>query len=98
MRLLSKQIDDIINDGRMIINSIIGFTETQINPLDLTCKIIETLNLSLTSVCRIDVNVSNKFDANEVFTFGFTKHNFANRVLILILVYTKESSSMQEFS
>ena len=90
MRLLSKQIDDIINDGRMIINSIIGFTETQINPLDLTCKIIETLNLSLTSVCRIDVNV--------VFTFGFTKYNFANRVLILILVYTKESSSMQEFS
>ena len=47
MRLLSKHIDDIV--GRyskwIINNDIIGFTETQINPSDSTCKIIETLNL-----------------------------------------------------
>ena len=27
-----------------MINDIIGFTETQINPLDCICKAIETLN------------------------------------------------------
>ena len=45
MRSLSKHIDDIVNDNRVMNNDIIEFTETQINPSDSTCKIIETLNL-----------------------------------------------------
>ena len=34
-----------MTDNRVMNNDIIGFTETQINPSDSTCKIIETLNL-----------------------------------------------------
>ena len=45
MRSLSKHVDDIVTDNRVMDNDIIGFTETQINPSDSTCKIIETLNL-----------------------------------------------------
>ena len=45
MRSLSKHVDDIVADNRVMNNDIIGFTETQINPSDSTCKIIETLNL-----------------------------------------------------
>ena len=44
VRSLSKHIDDIINDDKIINNYIIGFTETRINPSDFTCKIMETLN------------------------------------------------------
>ena len=44
VRSLSKHINDIGRDDRIINNDIIGFTETQISPLDSTCKIIETLN------------------------------------------------------
>ena len=44
VRLLSKHIDDIVNDDKIINNDIIGFTETKINPSDFTCKIMETLN------------------------------------------------------
>lgn len=52
VRSLSKLVDDIGSDNRMInvmvsedrmINNDIGFTETQINPSDSTCKIVETL-------------------------------------------------------
>ena len=45
MRSLSKHVDDIVTDNRVMNNDIVGFTETQINPSDSTCKIIETLNL-----------------------------------------------------
>ena len=45
VRSLSKHVDDIVTDNRVMNNDIIGFTETQINPSDSTCKIIETLNL-----------------------------------------------------
>ena len=52
MGSLSRHIDDIGSDDRMI-NNIVGddwminndireFTETQINPSDSTCKIVET--------------------------------------------------------
>ena len=81
----------------MIINGIIGFTVTRINSLDSTCKIIETLNLSLAYGCR-NVAVLEKFDANGVFIFSFKKHDFADRVFTLILVYRKQSLIMQEFS
>ena len=82
----------------MIINGIIGFTVTRINSLDSTCKIIETLNLSLAYGCRNDVAVLEKFDANGVVIFSFKKHDFADRVFTLILVYRKQSLIMQEFS
>ena len=41
---LSKHIDDIINDGRVISNEIIGLTETQINSSDSTYKVMKTMN------------------------------------------------------
>ena len=44
VRSLSKHINDIVCDNRIINNGIIGFTETKINPSDSTCKIMETLN------------------------------------------------------
>ena len=44
MRSLSKHVDDIVSDKRLINNDIIGFAETQINPSNSTCKIIKTLN------------------------------------------------------
>ena len=47
MRSLSKPIVDIVGDDRLMNNDIAGFMETQINQSDSTCKIIETLNLSL---------------------------------------------------
>ena len=47
-RSLSKHIDDIVSDDRVIINNdIIGFTETQLKPSDCTCKIMETLNFDI---------------------------------------------------
>ena len=41
---LSKHINDIVCNDRIIDNDIIEFSETQINPSDSTCKIMETLN------------------------------------------------------
>ena len=43
VRSLSKHIDDIVSDDRIINNDIMGFTETQINPSDSTSKIMETM-------------------------------------------------------
>ena len=45
VRSLLRHVDDIVGDNGIINNRIIGFTETQIKPLDSTCKITETLNL-----------------------------------------------------
>ena len=44
LRSLSKHVDDVVNDDRIIYNDIIGLTETQINLSDSTCNIIATLN------------------------------------------------------
>ena len=44
VRLLSKHVNYIVCDDRIINNDIIGITETQICPSDFTCKIMETLN------------------------------------------------------
>ena len=76
---LSKHINDIGSDDRIINNDIIGFTETQINPSDSNCKMIETLNffntsfnndenkfLSLAYGCRNNVAILDKFNANGV--------------------------------
>ena len=43
-RSLSKHVDDIVRNNRIINNDTIGFTETRINLSDSTCKIIKTLN------------------------------------------------------
>ena len=42
---LSKHIDDIESNDRIINNYIMGFTETKINPADSPGKIIKRLNL-----------------------------------------------------
>ena len=44
MRSLSKYIDDIVSDDRIINNDIIEFTEKQTNLSYSTCKTMETLN------------------------------------------------------
>ena len=44
VRSLSKYIDDIVSDDRIINNDIIGFTEKQTNLSYSTCKTMETLN------------------------------------------------------
>ena len=41
IRSLSKHVDVIASDYRIINNDIIGLTETQINPSDSTSKIIK---------------------------------------------------------
>ena len=46
MRLLWKDIDDIVSDDRIINHDIKGFKETQIHPSDSTCKVTETLSFS----------------------------------------------------
>ena len=45
VRSLPRHVDNIVRNNKIINKDIIGFTETQIRPLDSTCKIIETLNL-----------------------------------------------------
>ena len=86
---LSKHIDDIVSDDRIINCDIIGFTETQIKPSDSTCKIMETLNffdinfnnnkskfLSLAYGCRNNVTILDKFDANGGSILSYKKHDF----------------------
>ena len=75
VRSLPKHVDNIVIYNRIINNDIIGFTKTQIQPSDSTCKIIETSNLfninfynirnkllSLTYGCRHNVAVLNVFE------------------------------------
>ena len=46
MRSLLQYADDVVSDGRIINNDIIGLTKTQVIPSDSTFKIIERLNFS----------------------------------------------------
>ena len=109
VRSLSKHVNDILNDRRIINNDIIRFTETQISLSDSTCRIVKTLNffnlnfnnsedkfLSLANGCR-NVAVLDKLHANGVSIFSFKNHAFADRVFNLMLVYRKHSMQMQEF-
>ena len=86
VRLLSKHVDDILRDDRIINNDIIEFTETQIILSDSTCIITETLNffnfnfnndedkfLSLAHWCRNNIAILDKFDANGVCLFSFRR-------------------------
>ena len=52
---------------------------------------------SLAYPCRNDVAVLDKFNANGVSVLvpSFKKHTFADRVFTLMLVYIKQSMSMQ---
>ena len=106
VRSLSKHVDDIVSDRRIINNDI----ETQISLSDSTRRIVETLNffnlnfnnsedkfLSLAYGYRNNVAVLDKFDGNGVSIFIFKKHAFADRVFTLMLVYRKHSMPMQEF-
>ena len=94
----------------MINNDIIGFTETQIIPLDSTYKITGTLSffnfsfnsdenkfLSLAYGCRNNFAILDKSDANGVFLFSFKKHALVDRVFTLMLVYRKDFMRKQEF-
>ena len=104
VRPLSKHVNDIVSDSKIINNGIIGPPETQISLLDSTCSIAKTLNffninfnnsedrfLSLTYGCGNNVAVLDKFDTNGFSIFSFKKHNFADRVFTLMLVYRKHS-------
>ena len=68
-RLLSKHIDDLVSDNR-IIKSDIGFTETQINLSDATSKITETLNF-------FNINFSNNKNR-----FSSSTHRYSNDVTV----------------
>ena len=46
VRSLLQHADDVVSDGRIINNDIIGLTKTQVIPSDSTFKIIERLNFS----------------------------------------------------
>ena len=84
---LSKHIDDIVIDDRIINNDIIGFTKTQIKPSDFACKKMETLNffninfniknkfLSLAYGCRNNVAILDKFDAKGASIFRFCRQS-----------------------
>ena len=108
VRSLSKHVDDIVSNRRVINNDIIGFTETQISLSDSTCRIGETLNffnlnfnnsedkfLGLAYGYRNNVAVLDESDGNGVSIFSFKKHAFADRVFTLMLVYRKHSMQMQ---
>ena len=56
VRSLSKHINDIVSDDRIANNDIIGFTETQMNSSDSTCKIMETLNFSVLILITMKIN------------------------------------------
>ena len=56
VRLLSKHVNDIVCDDRIINNDIIGITETQIYPSHFTCKIMETLNFSKLILITMKIN------------------------------------------
>ena len=104
VRSLSKHVNEIARDSRIMINGIIGLTETQISLSDSICRILETLNffninfnnsedkfLKLTYRCRNNVAVFDKFHTNGVSIFSFKKHDFADGVFTLLLVYRKHS-------
>ena len=75
VRSLSKHVNDIVSDSRIMNNDILGL----ISLSDSTCRIVETLNfndsedkfLSLAWGCRNNVAVLDKFDANGVSIFSF---------------------------
>lgn len=47
-------------------------------------------------ICRNDIAVLDKFNANEVSIFSFKEHGFHYRIFTLILVYRKNFMQMQQ--
>ena len=59
VRPLSKHINDIVSDSRIMNNDIIGLTETQISLSYSSCRIIETLiliNFSTLILITVKIN------------------------------------------
>ena len=56
VRSLPRHVDDILSDNRIINNSIVGLTETQVKPSDSLCKITETLNYSVLVLITMKIN------------------------------------------
>ena len=109
-RSLSKHINDIACNDRIINKDIIAFTEIQINLSDSSCKIMETFKffrinfdndrnkfLSLAYECRNDVLILDKFDTNGVLIFSFKKHAFADREFTLMLLYRNNPCRLKNF-
>ena len=65
VRTLSKHVDDIVSDDRIIDNDTVRFTDTEINLSDSTCKIIKIF-----SFFNINVNKS-----ENRFLIGWTIYN-----------------------
>ena len=93
VRSLSKHVNDIVIDSRIMNNDVIGLIETQIDLSDSTCRIVETLNffninfnnsedkfLSLAYGPRNNVAVLDKFD-----TYGVL--SLVSRSMILLIKY-----------
>ena len=93
VRSLSKHVNDIVIDSRIMNNDVIGLIETQIDLSDSTCRIVETLNffninfnnsedkfLSLAYGTRNNVAVLDKFD-----TYGVL--SLVSRSMILLIKY-----------
>ena len=53
MGSISKHVDDIISDDKIMNNDFIGFNETRINLSDSTFKLIKTLNLLVSILITI---------------------------------------------
>ena len=93
VRSLSKHVNDIVIDSRIMNNDVIGLIETQIDLSDSTCRIVETLNffninfnnsedkfLSLAYGPRNNVAVLDKFE-----TYGVL--SLVSRSMILLIKY-----------
>ena len=104
VRSLSRHLDDIISDNRIVNSNIIEFMQTHIKLSDSTCKTTETLRffkigfnnnenklLSLACRCRNDVAVLTRFEANGVSILTVKEYDFVDRVLTLTLVYRKKA-------
>ena len=110
VRSLSKHVNDIVSHSRIMNNDIIGLAEKLTSLSDSTCSIVETWNffninfnnsddkfLSLDYRHRNNVAVLDKFDTKGVSIFSFKKHDLADRVFTLKLVYRKHSSGCKNF-
>ena len=56
IRQLPRHVDYLVSENRVIINDIIGFTETQIKPSDSTCKTIEMLIFLTSFLITMKIN------------------------------------------
>ena len=55
MRSLSKHVNDIVSDSRIMSNDIIGITETQITLSDSACRIVSTLSFFSINIITVKI-------------------------------------------